>query len=152
VKPWVLLAVTLVREPARAEVLARREGVAALSIPQSPTGAGGALGIIPRVTLLDEGAIDIGVVSSTDGRLADEDSGRVLLEDDERMFAADNIFPVVSEEVVDAYGDDLIGYLDSISAELTTQDLIALNKRYDVDKDDAEDIATDWLDEHGFGG
>jgi osmoprotectant transport system substrate-binding protein len=107
-------------------------------------------GVIP--TSLDEGAIDVGVVSSTDGRLADEDSGWVLLEDDEGMFAADNIFPVVSEEVVDAYGDDLIGYLDSISAELTTEDLIELNKRYDVDKDDAEDIATDWLDEHGFGG
>jgi osmoprotectant transport system substrate-binding protein len=107
-------------------------------------------GVIP--TSLDEGAIDVGVVSSTDGRLADEDSGWVLLEDDEGMFAADNIFPVVSQEVVDAYGDDLIGYLDSISAELTTQDLIELNKRYDVDKDDAEDIATDWLDEHGFGG
>ena len=91
-------------------------------------------------------------MSSTDGRLADEDSGWVLLEDDEGMFAADNIFPVVSQEVVDAYGDDHIGYLDSISAELTTEDLIALNKRYDVDKDDAEEIATDWLDEHGFGG
>jgi osmoprotectant transport system substrate-binding protein len=107
-------------------------------------------GVIP--TSLDEGAIDVGVVGSTDGRLADEDTGWVLLEDDKGMFAADNIFPVVSQEVVDAYGDDLIGYLDSISAELTTEDLIALNKRYDVDKDDAEDIATDWLDEHGFGG
>jgi osmoprotectant transport system substrate-binding protein len=107
-------------------------------------------GVIP--TSLDGGAIDVGVVTSTDGRLADPDTGWVLLEDDKQMLAADNIFPVVSQEVVDAYGDDLTGLLDDISAALTTDEVIELNKRYDVDKDDAEDIAADWLDEHGFGG
>jgi osmoprotectant transport system substrate-binding protein len=75
----------------------------------------------------------------------------VLLEDDKGLFAADNIFPVFSQDVYDAYGNDLVSLLDEISGELTTDDLIAMNKRYDVDKDDAEDIATDWLDDHGFG-
>jgi osmoprotectant transport system substrate-binding protein len=106
-------------------------------------------GVIP--TSLDEGAIDVGVVSSTDGRLADESTGWVLLEDDQGMLAADNIFPVASQEVVDAYGDDFTGLLDDISAELTTEDLVELNKRYDVDREDAEDIAADWLADHGFG-
>jgi osmoprotectant transport system substrate-binding protein len=105
-------------------------------------------GVIP--TSLDEGAIDVGVVSSTDGRLADESTGWVLLEDDQGMLAADNIFPVVSQEVVDAYGDDLTGLLDDISAELTTEDLTEMNRRYDVDREDAEDIAADWLADHGF--
>jgi osmoprotectant transport system substrate-binding protein len=91
------------------------------------------------------------VVSSTDGRLADESTGWVLLEDDQGMLAADNIFPVVSQEVVDAYGDDLTGLLDDISAELTTEDLTEMNRRYDVDREDAEDIAADWLADHGFG-
>jgi osmoprotectant transport system substrate-binding protein len=100
-------------------------------------------------TSLGEGAIDVGVLFSTDGRIASE--GWVLLEDDQQMLAADNVFPTVSQEVVDAYGDDLTGLLDDISAELTTEDLIELNKRYDVDKDDAEDIAADWLADHGFG-
>ncbi|HEX6570026.1 MAG TPA: glycine betaine ABC transporter substrate-binding protein, partial [Acidimicrobiales bacterium] len=86
---------------------------------------------------------------STDGRIASE--GWVLLEDDQQMLAADNVFPVMSQEVADAYGDDLTELLDSISTELTTEDLIELNKRYDVDKDDAEDIAADWLTDHGFG-
>ena len=99
-------------------------------------------------TSLGEGAIDVGVLFSTDGQIASE--GWVLLEDDQEMLAADNIFPIVAQDVVDAYGDDLTGLLDDISAELTTEDLIELNKRYDVDKDDAEDIADDWLADHGF--
>ena len=35
------------------------------------------------------------------------DTGWVLLEDDKGMLAADNVFPVASQELVDAYGDDL---------------------------------------------
>lgn len=100
-------------------------------------------------TSLGEGAIDVGVLFSTDGRIASE--GWVLLEDDQQMLAADNVFPVLSQEAADAYGDDLIALLDSVSSELTTDDLIDLNKRYDVDREDAEDIADDWLSEHGFG-
>jgi osmoprotectant transport system substrate-binding protein len=107
-------------------------------------------GVIPDS--LDEGAIDIGVVGSTDGRLADESTGWVLLEDDMGMFAADNIFPIFSEEVADAYGDDFVALLDEVSAALTTEDLVEMNKRYDVDREDADAIAEDWLADNGFGG
>ena len=107
-------------------------------------------GVIPDS--LDEGAIDIGVVGSTDGRLADESTGWVLLEDDMGMFAADNVFPIFSQEVADAYGDDLIALLDEVSGALTTDDLIDMNKRYDVDREDADAIAQDWLADNGFGG
>jgi len=100
-------------------------------------------------TSLGEGAIDVGLLFSTDGRIASE--GWVLLEDDQNMLAADNVFPVLTQELVDTYGDDLTGLLDDISAELTTDDLIELNRRFDVDREDAEDIAEDWLSEHGFG-
>lgn len=103
-------------------------------------------GVVP--TSLEEGAIDVGLLFSTDGRIASE--GWVLLEDDKGMLAADNIFPVASQDVVDAYGEDLTGLLDDISAELTTEDLIELNRRFDVDREDAEDIADDWLAEHGI--
>jgi osmoprotectant transport system substrate-binding protein len=106
-------------------------------------------GVIPDA--LDAGEVDVGVVGSTDGRLVDEDTGWVLLEDDMGMFAADNVFVVYSQEVADAYGDDLAALLDDISAELTSTDLVEMNKRYDVDRDDAEDIAQDWLNDRGFG-
>ena len=108
------------------------------------------LGVIPAS--LDEGAIDVGVVVSTDGRLADPDTGWVLLEDDQQMLAADNVFPLASEELTDAYGDDLSTVLDGISAELTTEELTELNKRFDVDKEDADAIAESWLADHGIGG
>jgi osmoprotectant transport system substrate-binding protein len=101
-------------------------------------------------TSLSEGAIDVGLLFSTDGRIASE--GWVLLEDDMDMLAADNVFPVLTQELVDTYGDGLTGLLDDISAELTTEDLIELNRRFDVDREDAEDIADDWLSEHGFDG
>ncbi len=107
-------------------------------------------GVIPAS--LDEGAIDVGVVGSTDGRLADPATGWVLLEDDQGMLAADNVFPLASQELADAYGDDLSRVLDGISAELTTEDLTELNKRFDVDKEDADAIAESWLADHGIGG
>ena len=68
------------------------------------------------------------------------------------MLAADNVFPILSQEVADAYGDDLITLLDEVSAALTTEDLIEMNKSYDVDREDAEDIANEWLADNGFGG
>jgi osmoprotectant transport system substrate-binding protein len=97
-------------------------------------------------TSLNEGAIDVAVLFSTDGRLADEDW--VVLEDDKNLAAADNIVPVLTKELVDAYGDALTTVLNNISSELTTDDVIEMNKRYDIDKDDAEDIAADWLADH----
>lgn len=97
-------------------------------------------------TSLNEGAIDVATLFSTDGRLADEDW--VVLEDDEGLAGADNIVPVLSQELVDAYGDPLTGLLNDISAQLTTDDLIELNKAYDIDHEDAEDIAADWLSDH----
>lgn len=99
-------------------------------------------------TSLEEGEIDVATLFSTDGRIAEE--GWVLLEDDQQMLAADNVFPLASQELVDAYGDDLGNRLDEVSAELTTEDLIELNKRYDVDQEDADTIAGDWLADHGF--
>jgi len=97
-------------------------------------------------TSLNEGAIDVATLFSTDGRLADEDW--VVLEDDKGLAGADNIVPVLSQELVDAYGDQLTGVLNDISAQLTTDDMIAMNKAYDIDHEDAEDIAADWLSDH----
>ena len=99
-------------------------------------------------TSLTEGAIDVGLIFSTDGRIDSE--GWVLLEDDQNMLAADNVFPVLTQELADEGGDDLTGVLDDISAQLTTEDLIEMNRRFDVDREDAEDIAADWLADNGF--
>lgn len=99
---------------------------------------------------LNGGAIDVGVVTSTDGRLADPKTGWVLLQDDKQMLAADNVFPTASKELVDAYKTDLTDVLNQVSQQLNTDQLVELNKRYDIDKDDPEDIAADWLKQNGF--
>jgi osmoprotectant transport system substrate-binding protein len=102
------------------------------------------------LTSLQEGAVDVGLLFSTDGRIASE--GLVLLADDQNMLAADNVFPVASQELVDAYGEDFTAVLDGISAELTTEDLTELNRRFDVDREDADAIAESWLSDHDLGG
>jgi osmoprotectant transport system substrate-binding protein len=99
-------------------------------------------------TALTNGEIDVAVLFSTDGRIVENEW--VLLDDDKTMLAADNVVPVVTQDLVDAYGDDMADLVNSISAELTTEALTELNKRYDVDKESASDIATSWLEENGF--
>ncbi len=99
---------------------------------------------------LEAGEIQVGVLFSTSGRIADE--GWVLLEDDQSMLAADNVTPVVSSELETAYGQELVDLLDEISAAIDTDTLTELNKRFDIDKEDAEDIAADFIEQAGLSG
>jgi osmoprotectant transport system substrate-binding protein len=95
---------------------------------------------------LEGGAIDVGVFLSTSGRLTEDQF--TVLEDDQGLLAADNVFPLASQELVDVYGGDLDTALNAVSAELDTEGLIAMNARYDIDGDDPDQIAADWLADH----
>ena len=97
---------------------------------------------------LEAGEVQVGVLFSTSGRIADE--GWVLLEDDEGMLAADNVVPVLSDEVMDAYGEELVELVNEISAAIDTETLTELNKRFDIDKEDASAIAADFIEEAGL--
>ena len=101
-------------------------------------------GAIPDA--LDGGAIDIALLFSTDSRIAT--NGWVLLEDDQQMLAADNVVPVVSTELADVEG--LAELMDSVSATLTTDGLTELNRRFDVDVEDADAIAQSHLEDAGL--
>lgn len=103
---------------------------------------------IPTADALDQGAIDVGIIFSTSALIADR--GYVLLEDDENMLAADNVVPVVTQELLDAYGDELKALLDAVSSQLTTAALTEMNKRFDIDNENADDIAADWLAANGY--
>jgi osmoprotectant transport system substrate-binding protein len=94
-------------------------------------------------TALTNGEIDVAVLFSTNGRI--EAEGWVLLLDPRQMLAADNIVPVVSAEIIDAYGTDMAAVVNKVSNLLTTNELISLNRAFDVDKESARDIATRWL-------
>ena len=97
---------------------------------------------------LAEDEVQVGVLFSTSGRIADE--GWVLLEDDKEMLAADNVTPVISDELMEAYGQDLVDLVNEISAAIDTETLTELNKRFDIDKEDADAIAESFIADAGL--
>ncbi len=94
---------------------------------------------------LSAGDIDVGLVFSSDGAVSARNL--VVLEDDKKLQTVDNLIPAIRKDVVD---DDIRAVLNRVSAELTTEDLIQLNKRADVDKADPANLAKEWLTQHGF--
>lgn len=109
-----------------------------------PLDGGGPL----TVAALEGGEIDVAVLFSTNGVIADK--SWVVLDDDEGMINADNIIPVLTDELADAYGSNFRTLIDSISAALSTRDLTELNRQFDIDKEDADVIATGWLQSRGY--
>lgn len=98
------------------------------------------------VEALTAGEIDVALLFSTDSRIATNDW--VLLEDDQQMLAADNVVPVVTTELGEV---DEVGQLaDMVSASLTTEGLTELNRRFDVDVEDADAIARSHLEDAGL--
>ncbi len=106
-----------------------------------PLDAGGPL----SKTALERGEVDVALIFSSDGAIPAK--GFVVLEDDKHLQNADNVVPVIRTEVVT---EEVRQVLNRVSAALTTADLAELNKRADVDKEDPEVLAKDWLKEHGF--
>ena len=89
--------------------------------------------------------IDVGLVFSSDGDL--DAKGYVVLQDDKHLEAADNIVPIVRTKVLNS---EITTLFNSISAALNTNDLRAMNKSADVDKQDPGDLAATWLKQHSF--
>lgn len=103
--------------------------------------AGGPL----TIAALEQGDIDVGALFTTQGII--EEKGWVVLEEDEPLIPAENIIPVVRTEVLT---DEVAEVLDEIAAALTTEQLTELNRRMEVDREDPEAVAEDWLTEHGL--
>ena len=96
-------------------------------------------------TALDQGDIDIGLIFSSDSAFS---TGKyVQLQDDKHLQNADNVVPIGRSKV---FTSEVTTLLDKVSAKLTTDALIQMNKSSDVDKEDPGQIATDWLKKNGF--
>jgi osmoprotectant transport system substrate-binding protein len=94
---------------------------------------------------LDQGSIDIGLIFSSDSAYS---TGKyVQLKDDKHLQNADNVVPVIRK---DKANDEVTSLLNSIDSKLGTDTLISLNKKADVDKQDPDQIAADWLKSNGF--
>lgn len=103
--------------------------------------AGGPL----TVAALKQGAINVGLLFSSDGGIAANNF--VVLEDDKHLQKADNIVPLIRSDVLNS---EITTLLNAIDAKLNTPDLTAMNKSADVDKQDPADIAATWVKDHGF--
>lgn len=103
-----------------------------------------------RISSLENGQVDVTTLFSTQPVIAE--SGFVVLDDDQGLTAVENIVPVVSDEIVDAYGDDLTELLNSVSALVTTDALIDLNGRVELDAEAPADVAGEFLADNGITG
>jgi osmoprotectant transport system substrate-binding protein len=71
----------------------------------------------------------------------------VTLEDPKVLVEAGAVLPLIAK---DAATPEVTEVLDGVSAKLTTENLKELVARVEVDKDDAETVAQDFLDEQGL--
>ena len=71
----------------------------------------------------------------------------VVLEDDRGLQTVDNVVPVVQAE---AATEPLREALDKVSESLTTEDLIAMNRAADVERQTPPNVARDFAEENGL--
>ncbi|MGY1781024.1 glycine betaine ABC transporter substrate-binding protein [Geodermatophilus sp. SYSU D01036] len=72
----------------------------------------------------------------------------VVLEDDQELQNADNIVPAVTSATA-AANPALVPALDAVSAALTTDQLIDMNAAVDLERQSAEDVAAQWVEDSG---
>jgi osmoprotectant transport system substrate-binding protein len=91
------------------------------------------------------GSIDVGLVFSSDGDL--NSLGLVVLQDDKHLENADNVVPIIRQA---AASDEVKRVLNAIDAKLTTADLVTMNSQVSIQHQDADAVATAWLQQHNY--
>jgi osmoprotectant transport system substrate-binding protein len=93
---------------------------------------------------LVDGSVDVGLVFSSDGGVAAQNL--VVLDDDKKLQKTDNISALCRSTVP----ADAQQVLDKVDKALTTEKLQELNKKFSVDKEDASDLAEQFLKDAGL--
>jgi osmoprotectant transport system substrate-binding protein len=94
------------------------------------------------VEALVAGQIDVGLLETTDARLAV--APVQLLIDDRALQPPENVVPLVRTASVDRWGEKLQTALDQVSARLTTNDLVQLNKAVELEGLTPKQAAAHW--------
>ncbi len=97
------------------------------------------------VSALQDGDIDVARLFTSMGVIAANDW--VVLDDDGGLIPSENIVPVIRD---DALTDEIREVLDAISAALTLEELIDLNRRVEIDNEDPDLVAEEWLVDQGL--
>ena len=101
-----------------------------------PLDVGGPL----TVAALTSDQIQAGNLFTTDPAIAANEF--VVLEDPNNLFAAQNVLPLIN---ADKASPEVTEVLDAVSAKLTTDTLIELNTKVQVDKEDSAQVAQEWV-------
>jgi osmoprotectant transport system substrate-binding protein len=91
------------------------------------------------------GSIQVGLVFSSDADL--NALGLVVLQDDMHMIAADNVVPVIRTAITT---DEVKNVLNKVDAGLTTTDLVTMNGQVELLHQDADAVATAYLQQHNY--
>jgi osmoprotectant transport system substrate-binding protein len=106
--------------------------------------AGGPL----TVAALEGRQIDVALLFTTDAVIAAK--GFVLLQDDKRLQLADNIAPVVRSAFLSGAPVDFTARINRVTAQITTEEITALNRKVGLDKQDPKPVAAAWLKQKGL--
>jgi osmoprotectant transport system substrate-binding protein len=102
---------------------------------------------VPTASSLARGDVGAALVFTTDATISP--FTLIALDDDKGMFPADNVTPVVRQEVLDKY-PQLGPALDKVSAALTTRDVRALNYTVALAGERPDQAAKNWLRDKGL--
>lgn len=94
-------------------------------------------------TALNAKGIDVAEVCTTQADI--QRFNFVLLKDDKKLIPAQNIAPVVRNDLLAAAPADFKTILNAVSAKLTTDELTKLNVRVSVNQESVKNVARQWL-------
>ena len=97
---------------------------------------------------LAAGEVDAVVWNDTAPQI--DEFGFKVLEDDLGLHPAQNIAPILRDELIEAYGQDLIDAINALSAQIETEDLIDWNVETDLEFRESDDVAREWLEDNGL--
>lgn len=106
-----------------------------------PTDAGGPV----TVQALEDGKVDVANLFTTSSAI--KKKGFVQLEDTKQMYPAQNVVPLARKDKLDDKGKSA---LDEVAGALDTKTLTDLVYRVEVDKENAADVAEDFLGKEGI--
>lgn len=102
-----------------------------------------------RYEVLDKGQADLSIVFTTDAQLGASDK-YTILEDDKGVLPAGNVIFLTDQKVIDQAGPDYAATIEKVQEGLTEKVMQELDARVDIDKEQPEKVAADYLKEAGF--
>lgn len=97
-----------------------------------------------RIAELESGNVQLILLFSTQPVIVERDF--VALDDDQGITPVQNVVPVVRDEVLETHGEGLRDLVNSVSELITTDVLLDLNGKVELEAQDPEDVAREFLE------